>query len=196
MKILVVDTSRGLEAIYLDLNKKKKEKLRVYDEKLSSVFHKKLNRLLEENEVSWQELDQFFYNLGPGSYTGLKVAHSLAGNLEQEGVSIFGYYSYQLAEALGVKEGLWIENAFKGEYFLYQWGAKYSKKLVNILDYEWDESQNYYSCSLEKEKKIIHDIKESFFEKTEQFLDFWRLESPQNRDIYYYRLIEEEFKRK
>ena len=78
MKILKIDTSRSDKVIVtLEINgvEKQKESFQTLG---SQVLLEMIDQILVENDVNKEDLDEVKVNIGPGSFTGLRVGVSVA----------------------------------------------------------------------------------------------------------------------
>lgn len=81
-KVLSIDTSDSKKiSVSLEINGKKNE---AYSEAInlkSEAALPLIDKLLKENELSINEIEEVKVNTGPGSYTGLRVGAAIANML-------------------------------------------------------------------------------------------------------------------
>lgn len=78
MKILAINTASLEAQIALTCDETKKYKTLDASMKHSENLLPEIEKLLEENNVSLKELDAIAVNIGPGSFTGLRISISTA----------------------------------------------------------------------------------------------------------------------
>lgn len=199
MKTLLVDTSFGFKAAYEDTEKEILELISVDTTKLSEVFHTEIDQLILKYNSSWKNLDNYIYNLGPGSYTGLKIGSSLASSLKTTSTKTFGYHEYKLPYLLGYSEGIWIDKAFKKQIFVYEWNKEKSHHyLLDINDFFFKPNQRYFCKNdLVWDKVEILSTQDLFKNEGSKIIKRVLDESNENQDqdIFYYRTIDMEYNR-
>lgn len=81
-KIIKIDTSNNKKIIVaLSIDGKEKEISSEASFLKSEACLPMINDLLKENNINITELDSVYVNLGPGSFTGLRVGASIANAL-------------------------------------------------------------------------------------------------------------------
>jgi tRNA threonylcarbamoyladenosine biosynthesis protein TsaB len=71
--------------------------------RLAETLHKKIQALLEEQKMSWQDIGGIVVYEGPGSFTGLRI-----------GISIANALSYGLQQPITGSQGeAWIQDGLK-----------------------------------------------------------------------------------
>ncbi|MAW07400.1 MAG: hypothetical protein CME61_03845 [Halobacteriovoraceae bacterium] len=102
-----------------------------YEEnKTANIIHTELNLLMEENKLNADSDISLIINNGPGSYTGVRVGEGIGKVFEMDGKKIFSFNEHEIFPLL-VKKGLWVSNAFKGEFFVCAWSDQ--EALTNKL---------------------------------------------------------------
>ncbi len=165
--------------------------------KSSALIHGAINDFLQEYSLELTELTGAFFMAGPGSYTGMRVSEGIKDIFEWEKVPVYSFYHFEVPFLVGIERGLWLANAFKGEYFVY----------------EWDGTQNHYNLIKESDFEVPSDNKKLFLDQSRDgFLGaqitssiiysqsaklFAKIKAENKKeDLFYYRTIDEEFKRK
>ena len=121
---LFVDTTKGLTFGILDnefnwLDFRHKE-----EQKVSAQIHFDLFECLERNKIQIEQIQGLFYISGPGSYTGMRVAEGIGDLFELEKKNVYSFYHFDIPLLCGQPEGVWATEAFKKEYFVYEWNDK------------------------------------------------------------------------
>lgn len=197
MKVLIVDTSLGLQAIYYDSKTDKQVRINEEKSKLSSIFHVKLDELVKNNNISWDQVDYYIYNLGPGSYTGLKIAKGLAQSLSLTKTKTLGFHEFELPAILGNNQGVWIDNAFKNQYFIYEWDQENkSHYLLNKTDFFFSENKEYFAKEKEDWNNAgIVSTRELLNSNAPKIIEYVINSKIVNEEIFYYRTIDMEYQR-
>lgn len=191
---LFVDSSDNLTLGLLDDDLDWLEFKRFPNKKSSGVFHGLVEELLSSHGKSLFDLDRVFYAAGPGSYTGIRLVEGFCQILRWRKLKTNSFYLFEVPQILGIEEGMWMSEAYKGEIFIHSWkDGNDDKKLVKkeeIQDYikgsanifslapiEGVDSRSVLDLLREDSKKLFSSI------INEDIL----------RDPYYYRSIENEF---
>ena len=97
MSNLIIDTAG--EKIFLKIITKDKEYINNHDncrENFDEIV-KIIFNFLDKNNISLSKIDNVFINQGPGKYTSIRSAISIAKALKiSRNVNIYGYYSTQI----------------------------------------------------------------------------------------------------
>ena len=123
-----------------------------YEEnKTANIIHTELNLLLEDNNLNADSNIDLIINNGPGSYTGVRVGEGIGKVFEMDGKKVFSFNEHEIFPQL-VDKGLWVSNAFKGEFFVSSWNEQeaLTSKLVDkeSLLSMLREHQNIYTNDL------------------------------------------------
>ncbi len=168
----------------------------------SSQLHVELNRIFSEANLSPSQITNVFYVAGPGFYTGLRMAYGLADLLGLESKNISTIYSFEIPSLLGEKKYFWITKAYRGEIFIHERNNEIQKTYLlteeafqgidfkeqiyihhsNAMD---EKLKAKIQVSIDTEKLMIGNIK-TLFEKS--------IETKEIKDLFYFRLPEEEFR--
>lgn len=189
MKSFFVDTTSGLTVGLLDENWNWISYQRLETNKTSTLIHPMLERILKENQLSKEQVKNFIYMAGPGSYTGMRVAEGIAQIFAWQGFQTYSFYHYEVPALIGNQQYFWYANAYKREYFIYHWNGKQGSQEL-ISEKQWDLEQKkqdpQYFCSTNT-TEIIHDSSHVVFPEI--------VKSGIKRPLFYFRNIEDEFKR-
>lgn len=163
----------------------------------SALIHKCIYDQLENQNKSVKDIDGVIQIAGPGSYTGMRVSEGLSQVFNWQKFKTYSFYHYEVPELLGIKEGTWFANAFKGEYFLYRWAnGNQTKELIKKDEFDINAVEDLYSSylfdGLEKDieltSAVIYQNSKKLFSKI--------IENDIKRPLYYYRTLDEEYSKK
>lgn len=125
------------------------------ESKNASIFHEKLYEVLSGHKIRPQDVEQVFYNAGPGSYTGIKLVESFSDIFCEDHLKSYSFYHFQVPGLVGISEGLWLNHAYKKEYLAVSWkGCEFVERLIPIKD---------FPHSLLKENKIFSFSEEELY---------------------------------
>lgn len=166
--------------------------------KASRDLHFQIYQILLEKNIQMKEIDGLVICSGPGSYTGMRFTEGFAQLWELEGRPAYSFYFFEFPSLIGIKEGVWISKAFKGEYFLYSWrGEKSSSELIpeSQINQRLDEYSKVYAPA----SIIPVDNSEKYISSTQLLRnhpDFISslLPKKMRKSPYYYRVLTDEFK--
>ncbi len=169
----------------------------------SVMVHHRINSSLEEKKIDIRDIKKIYTIAGPGSYTGMRFAEGIRQIFSWDGIKTNSFYHFEIPFLMGINNGAWVTEAFKGDWFIYSWDNDSSqKKLVkkkDLLEFLKTDQKLYTHFVSEKIRelsgeiewcetsKLIHHNSQEIFNKVEQ-LNI-------NRDVYYFRAIDEEFKK-
>lgn len=195
---LFIDTTQDITLGLLDKDCSWKSYQFFENVKGSAVIHKYIYDVLKEHDVALRSIEGIIQIAGPGSYTGMRVSDGLSQIFDWEGFKTYSFYHYDVPRFLDKDKGIWISNAFKGEYFVFEWDEKNTKSsLVKAQEMEavLKSTPEIYSSFLVKgidmdikfTSKLIYKNSSKLFSK----IVAEEMKSP----LYYYRTVEEEYKR-
>lgn len=196
MYSLYVDSTSGLVIGLLDSAFNWIEYLDTTSIKPSEVIHYEIFNLIKRHDLELKDMN-FFFSAGPGSYTGMRLGEGIAQVLAWDSKKVFSFHHFDVPKLIGVQEGFWATNAFKGQVFVYKWNTENGqseKELIDTANFKIVDAELGYTLSTEiKEfahlkttKDLIKNSSSLIFSKA--FKE--KLRSPP----YYFRTLEEEFK--
>ncbi len=202
MTSLFIDTSHHLNLGLLDDRYEWIEYFEKQETKNSSLLHGKIFEICSNAKVSVKDIKNIFLNLGPGSYTGIRIAEGIGQIFNIAAINSFSFYHFDIPLALHVEKGIWLSKAFKGEYFVFQWDEKKKESclkseneirnlLKDAVKTEFQiftncvESIDVLDCPIVETSRLTKDFSYKIFSSFEKGRI---LRSP-----YYYRSLEEEF---
>ena len=170
------------------------------DESKSSAFiHKMINDLCEKNSIDLRKLKSVIKVSGPGSYTGMRVAEGVAQIFNWEGICMYGVYLFEIPQLIGINQGRFLSNAFKGEVFQYSWNGDANKKeLLNVANVDIEKiklvEKNLYAYESQLIKSGAQDVYDI---ARRQELNLFKkiIERGEDRTPFYYRSLDQEFKK-
>ena len=121
MNYLYLDTSHHLVVGLLNHSLEWLELREVPTQRSSGIVHQVIVDVLHEFQQGPQALAGIIEAAGPGSYTGIRLAHGIAEVFQWQGVAAYGFYHFDVARLLGEEQGWWAVRAFKGEVLIYRW---------------------------------------------------------------------------
>lgn len=97
-------------------------------QKASAILQGRAYELLQKHGLNPQDLASVVSIIGPGFYTGLRLAEGFADVFQFFGIPHYSFYSYDIPAWCGVKSGVWFTKAYRGEYFFYHWDGESSRQ--------------------------------------------------------------------
>ena len=164
--------------------------------KSSQIIHKLIFELLEKAGTKLACISGLFYAAGPGSYTGMRVSEGIKDVLSWQNCPVYSFYHFNVPQLYNHDKGFWISKAFKGEFFVYEWTKSSSAKTL-VLEKDLKEKLSNSKLFSGCEKFGPMDValtKDLIYEKPEVLFRVLK-EKKITRELYYYRPLEEEFKR-
>lgn len=194
-RFLYIDTTHSLLIGLMDESYKFVEHVKILEGKSGSVVHDQINMLLSKYEIELSSLCAIFVNNGPGSYTGVRVGEGIAKIYELDGGKVISFHEHEAIQSLA-NSGIWVANAFKGEFFIHKWtdNSKSETRLVKQDFFESDSSLDIYTNDdlLFDFNNTVHNSKDFLLKKSEIiFAKMYREEL--RRDTFYFRKSDEEF---
>lgn len=197
---LFIDTTKDITLGLLDNDFKWLAYQFYTDSKSSAIIHKLIDDLMIKFQTSIDNIEGVIQVAGPGSYTGMRVSEGILQVFSWQKIKTYSFYHFDVPAYLNEESGLWLGNAFKGEVFVYSWwGSKHHFELIKNSDLDGLMLKNthlpkYRSFDLENSNveclltsKMIYEQPQKIFSKvvSDKIL----------KPIYYYRTIEQEYKR-
>lgn len=206
MVSVFVDTSFFLTVGILNEKWEWVEYKKISDTKSSAIIHRLIHDLLEKNGLSVKDIGRIIQVAGPGSYTGVRLAEGLSQIFALNGIEVSSFYHFDVPRYLGVRNGLWMVKAHKGELFVHKWdGDKEENELIKEKDIDqYLSNENLYthyesSFDLLKKKMGITDLsfKETgtMIEKNSSSLFDTIVSQDIRKGPFYFRSIDQEFNR-
>lgn len=169
--------------------------------KASAILQRKSYELLKKFNIAPTELKGIISIVGPGFYTGLRLAEGFANVFSFFGVKEYSFYSYEVPRWCGEKAGTWFTKAYRGEYFLYHWDGENShQELISVKDLsEKLVPRNYFIHSVAS----LDSHCESLLPNAKKTTDLLRVNSKkvftevlkgERKEPFYFRAPEDEFK--
>ena len=193
---LYLDTTKTLRIGLLD-DTYSFQSIEHFDQsKSASIIHQEIYQILRGANIELKEVQAVIINNGPGSYTGVRVAEGLLKVLELDGLTGYSFYEFEMLK-LTFNKGLWISNAFKGEYFIYHWEDEVIKfeGLVAKEEFSLDKFPKIPVYSNESfEGKFGEQDSKNILEKNATKIFSRVIEAKMRREPFYFRKIEQEFK--
>ncbi len=114
MNILIIDTATNLEYIGVSINGKKAEKAEDIERTHASSLFQNIDETLSEAGGSIHDIEMIATGIGPGSFTGIRIAVTTARMLAQlTGSALMGLYSQDLlAYSADLNDGDYLLTAF------------------------------------------------------------------------------------
>ncbi len=146
MNILTIDTSTEVEYIGALIKGKTAEKAEDIPKTHAASLFENIDQVLVEAGGAIRDIDLIAVGIGPGSFTGIRIAVTTARMLAQlTGAALMGLYSHDMfATGAGLTEGEYLLTAFdakKNRVFgaLYRQTGDAPETLVSPGDYSIDE---------------------------------------------------------
>lgn len=170
-------------------------------QKNASTLHSSIDQLCIKNNIDINQIEGLIQVAGPGGYTGLRVSDGISQTFSWFGYSTFSFYHFEVLGFLGLTEGLWLSNAFKGELFGFD---QASKKQWLLKESDWFSKKSpqqlythYFSAFSPTSKSRLENSQ--FIETSElikanpQSIFKQIILEKRQRELFYYRPIDQEF---
>lgn len=195
--ILFIDSTSDITVGLLNDDFKWLEYNYIKGQKGSAVIHKYIQEVLDKNNSSIEKLNYLIQVAGPGSYTGMRVSDGIKQIFSWQGIKTLSFYHYQVPEILGVKEGVWFCDAFKGESFLYSWNKSgHQKQLIKNQDastFIENLDLNLFQLSDENKLMLKAESTQLLIKNNPEVLFKKIVESNIDEQLYYFRSLDAEF---
>lgn len=178
---------------------------RFYGQKASAIIQKETHNLLKSAGLKIPDLSSVITIAGPGFYTGLRLSEGFADVLIFLGIKHYSFLSYHIPALAGVKSGIWMTKAYRGEYFFHFWNengsrnelvaSKELEKFMNTVDksnfyIHSDTAIDEHSRAMLDKFSTTHDL----LKEKSQIIFPAILKAQTKVDSYYFRAPEDEFK--
>ncbi|MBA2404423.1 MAG: hypothetical protein H0V66_06605 [Bdellovibrionales bacterium] len=205
MASLFIDSTYDITLGILDQDLQWIKFEKFFGQKASAIIQKETHQLLQASGLKLSELEAVITIAGPGFYTGLRLSEGFADVLIFLGIKHYSFLSYHIPALTGVKSGVWMTKAYRGEYFFHFWDETSSRnELVAAKELEKfmenvDKSQIYihsdsaideFSRNLIGECLTTHDLLKQHSKNIFSAI----IKSQTKVDSYYFRAPEDEFK--
>lgn len=166
------------------------------NKKGSAVIHKLIFDVLELTGLTLKQIDGLFLVSGPGSYTGIRLGEGIAQILEMENIPVYSFYHYEVPHFCGYESYTFFANAFKNEYFSYQFNlGTESKTMISKESFlKADFSRNDFYCITGELEEMYLESTSSLIQKKPKEVFEKVLSRGEHCAPYYYRPLEKEFK--
>ena len=193
---LYLDTTHGIVLGLIDEKLNWLEYASIDNAKSSAILHSEIHKILNKYEIEPTGLKSLIYCAGPGSYTGMRVSEGLAQIFEMAKIPLYPFYHFEVPYIFNNDSGIWIDHAFKGEIFIYEWN-KLENSTSRVASDELNLSQykNIYSYNNQILDSDVESTSEMIKKNPSILLKKLLTESSLNRELYYYRDLSEEFRR-
>ena len=171
--------------------------------KASSTLQVESHKLLHDYSVDPKNLKSLVTVAGPGFYTGLRLSEGFADVFSFFQIPHYSFYSFEIPKWCGVRSGVWMTKAYRGEYFFHHWDEG-SRKNVLISSSELEEYlkplEHLYihsDTSLDEKSRNLISKSESSIEllRTNPNTIFQNIfDQKIKQESYYFRAPEDEFK--
>ncbi len=196
MAYLFIDTTSILTIGVLDSKCQWLALKKIETKKPSETIHFLIDEMLKSLNLEIKNLLKVITCSGPGSYTGMRLSEGIVQILELAGTSACTFYHFELPSLSSKNPYFWISNAFKNEFFVYEWNESegssklYSKDEFEALNFE---GKTVYKLSGDEKLKKFRSTDELIVNNPEIYFPVI-LKRNERKNAFYYRSIEEEFK--
>jgi tRNA threonylcarbamoyladenosine biosynthesis protein TsaB len=165
------------------------------EKKSSTIIHSLINQILIDENLTVDKLSSIIMVAGPGSYTGMRVSKGITDVFEWQNLKVYSFYQFEVPTLLNMEKGLWFSDAFKGEYFFYEFNGENTKKYLlkkedgNIKLQKTDVpifvGRNKDEQSYSETQLLIKENSKKLFKKV--------TDNKIKRKLFYYRELDQEF---
>jgi tRNA threonylcarbamoyladenosine biosynthesis protein TsaB len=191
---LFIDTTVNVTLGLLDYKCEWLEYKYIESKKSSALLHAEIDDILNKNKLKIEDVKGLLYTSGPGSYTGMRVSEGIAQVFSWRKFPVYSFYHFDVPKMINLKEGYFVSKAFKGEFFVCNTLTS-EKKLVPISTIDKViKSALIYSNDPEIDLPDVTST--SVLIKNNAPIIFQKVIANKiQSSIYYYRDLEDEFKR-
>ncbi|MBC75322.1 MAG: hypothetical protein CME64_04835 [Halobacteriovoraceae bacterium] len=192
MSSLFLDTSNQICIGLLNKDLEWVEFKIIKEAKASKALHGLIQEILNAHNLDLKSIENVFYMSGPGSYTGVRVAHGLCEVLKWQSMKVFSCRHFDIPTILNIPRGLFVSKAFKKEIFIYEWENDTTEQRL-IPEDELVECGNAFTCDpesfpgLQSTYDLIKERPKEIFSRM--------LGRSMNSEVFYYRTLDQEFKK-
>jgi tRNA threonylcarbamoyladenosine biosynthesis protein TsaB len=167
------------------------------DAKGSALIHKIIFDQIQSQGSVISDIKGLIQVAGPGSYTGMRVSEGIAQIFDWQNFETFSFYHYEVPFFLGVNEGVWFSNAFKGEYFVCSWSEQKNKtQLIKKEDIDLASQNVLYTGFEVEDLNVSYQLTSHMIQKNAKALFKNVVENNLKKPLYYYRTLDEEYSKK
>ncbi|MBP9673922.1 MAG: hypothetical protein KBD63_02420 [Bacteriovoracaceae bacterium] len=203
MPALYVDTSELLIVGLLTDDDQWLDYQKFETKKNSVLIHQVIYQLCQKNNISIADITSIYQTAGPGSYTGIRLSSGLAEVFAWQGKESYSFYHFQIPYLLNHPKGIWLSYAFKNETFCFIWSAEKKEKQIIANEQLPHFLHQHKDYPFFTHFKTAHPLSLSVeMTETSQMLyentgELWKLirSKKLQEEPYYYRLIDQEFKK-
>lgn len=159
----------------------------------ASFIQKHIYELLKKVGASFSQVEKIIYAAGPGSYTGMRITEGIANLAQVLKIEACGFYHYEIPRLKGETHYIWLSNAFKKEFFVYE--ENHDKRLLTEEELKEFLGKNTESLwtyhGSDYFNQVTQSTQKEIFGNPQLLKTVEGLKKP-----YYYRPINIEFSRK
>lgn len=175
------------------------------NQKASAIIQTETHNLLKRSNLKISDLNTVITVAGPGFYTGLRLSEGFADVFAFSGRKILSFLSYGIPLYTGVKSGVWMTKAYRGEYFFHFWDGEVSRnELVSAKNLEsFMKTINMAGFYIHSDS-AVDDISRAYFQNPQTTFELLKnnpktifseiLKAQPRVDSFYFRAPEDEFK--
>ena len=129
--------------------------------------------------------------MGPGSYTGIRMTDGILQMLKWAGLPVYSFYHFEVPSLLGDLSSSFVCRAFKGELFVYSNGES-----SLVKEEFWVQQSGIKTYTHYHDEKLVGSFvyTSDLISQFSQLLFSKIVSEKMNREAYYFRPIEKEFK--
>ncbi len=203
MTTLFIDTTYDVSLGLLDNDRKWIDLRKFKGQKSSVVLQSETFKLLNDYSIAPKTLKNLVHLSGPGFYTGLRLSEGFCDVFKFFGIPQKSFYSFDIPKFCGIKEGVWITKAYRGEYFFHAWkeGAHHNEMVsAKVFESKMSELNNIFIHSRESMDEMSLGLIPQFIstsdllKQTPEPIFLGVLSLGETRESFYFRPPEDEFK--
>lgn len=189
MNFLFLDTTNGLTIGLLDRELSWVEYIYSDHKRPSELIHKSLQELCIKWNIEYSK-SSLISVAGPGSYTGMRLSEGVAQISKICGMKVYSFFHFEVPRFMGVEQGVFYANAFKGQLFKYSWNHETNS--ITLIDSKIPPDDFFYSAEVfnvdkfQLTSELIKNNSQKIFKNVIGRGKFF--------PAYYFRSLDEEFK--